>query len=50
MAQVLYAGSGDSHPELREDVLQPCDVAAPTLAEAPGAAKPFFRVPRAIEK
>jgi aspartyl-tRNA(Asn)/glutamyl-tRNA(Gln) amidotransferase subunit C len=50
MAQVLYAASGDSHPELREDVLRPCDVAAPVLADAPDAAKPFFRVPRVIER
>lgn len=50
MAQVLYAGSGDSHPELRADVLLPCDVAPLVLAEAPDATKPFFRVPRVIEK
>jgi aspartyl-tRNA(Asn)/glutamyl-tRNA(Gln) amidotransferase subunit C len=50
MAQVLYPTSGDNHPELREDVLLPCDVATPVLAEAPDAAKPFFRVPRVIEK
>jgi len=49
MAQVLHAG-GDSHPELREDTLLRCDVADPILAEAPDAAKPFFRVPRVIEK
>ncbi|HEX4076603.1 MAG TPA: Asp-tRNA(Asn)/Glu-tRNA(Gln) amidotransferase subunit GatC [Candidatus Acidoferrales bacterium] len=49
MAQVLHAG-GESHPELRDDLLQPCDVAEPILAEAPDAAKPFFRVPRVIEK
>jgi len=50
MAQVLHAGSGDRHPELREDVLLPCDVADPILAQAQDAAKPFFRVPRVIEK
>jgi aspartyl-tRNA(Asn)/glutamyl-tRNA(Gln) amidotransferase subunit C len=50
MTQVLHTGSGDSHAELREDTLLPCDVAQPILAEAPDAAKPFFRVPRVIEK
>jgi aspartyl-tRNA(Asn)/glutamyl-tRNA(Gln) amidotransferase subunit C len=50
MTQVLHAGAGDSHPELREDTLLPCDVAEPILAQAPDAAKPFFRVPRVIEK
>jgi aspartyl-tRNA(Asn)/glutamyl-tRNA(Gln) amidotransferase subunit C len=49
MTQVLHTG-GESHPELREDMLLPCDVAEPILAEAPDAAKPFFRVPRVIEK
>ena len=49
MAQVLYAGS-DRHPELREDTLLPCDAAGPILAQATDAAKPFFRVPRVIEK
>jgi len=53
MAQVLYtppAGAVESHPELREDVLRPCDVSGTVLAGAPDAAKPFFRVPRVIEK
>lgn len=49
MTQVLHAG-GDSHPELREDTLRPCVAADPILAEAPDAAKPFFRVPRVIER
>ncbi|MGC2330849.1 MAG: Asp-tRNA(Asn)/Glu-tRNA(Gln) amidotransferase subunit GatC [Candidatus Acidiferrales bacterium] len=50
MTQVLHAGGNDRHPELREDTLLPCDVAQPILAVAPDAAKPFFRVPRVIEK
>jgi aspartyl-tRNA(Asn)/glutamyl-tRNA(Gln) amidotransferase subunit C len=50
MTQVLYASGGDRHPELREDVLIPCEAADPILAQAPDAAKPFFRVPRVIEK
>jgi len=52
MAQVLYAtaksGAGEIHPELREDILLPCDVADSVLAAAPDAQKPFFRVPRVI--
>jgi aspartyl-tRNA(Asn)/glutamyl-tRNA(Gln) amidotransferase subunit C len=50
MAQVLHRGGADTHPELREDVLLPCDVAEPVLASAPDAAKPFFRVPKVIER
>jgi aspartyl-tRNA(Asn)/glutamyl-tRNA(Gln) amidotransferase subunit C len=52
MAQVLYVaaapGVQESHPELREDVLRPCDVAGQVLAGAPEAQAPFFRVPRVI--
>jgi aspartyl-tRNA(Asn)/glutamyl-tRNA(Gln) amidotransferase subunit C len=55
MAQVLFSGpaagaAADSHPELREDVLRPCDVSDPVLSRAPDAAKPFFRVPKVIER
>lgn len=56
MAQVLFttqaAGDpiADPHPELREDVLRPCDVAQAILEQAPEAAKPFFRVPKVIER
>lgn len=53
MAQVLFAtegGAADSHPELREDVLRPCDYAEAVLAQAADSAKPFFRVPRVIER
>jgi aspartyl-tRNA(Asn)/glutamyl-tRNA(Gln) amidotransferase subunit C len=37
-------------PELRDDVAVPCDVADAVLAEATDAAKPFFRVPKVIER
>jgi len=37
-------------PELRDDVVVPCDVANAVLAEAPDASKPFFRVPKVIER
>jgi aspartyl-tRNA(Asn)/glutamyl-tRNA(Gln) amidotransferase subunit C len=54
MAQVIYApatpGTESSHPELREDIVQPCDVSGPILAGAPDAAKPFFRVPKVIDR
>jgi aspartyl-tRNA(Asn)/glutamyl-tRNA(Gln) amidotransferase subunit C len=58
MAQVLFSGpasnvrsgKAEEHPELREDVLRPCDVADPVLARAPEASKPFFRVPKVIER
>ena len=50
MAQVLFAAAGDAHPELRDDVLAPCDVGAAVLAQAPHAQPPFFRVPKVIEK
>ena len=53
MSQVLLGGEPgavDGHPELRDDVLRPCDTAEQVLAGAPDAAKPFFRVPRVIER
>jgi len=56
MAQVVFhapsaAGAKtESHPELREDVLRPCDVAGAILSQAAGSEKPFFRVPKVIER
>lgn len=50
MAQVLFAPTVDSHPELRDDKLQPCDVADAILSQAPDATKHWFRVPRVIER
>ena len=44
------AAAGAAEPELRNDVEAPCNVAEAVLAEAPDAAKPFFRVPRVIER
>lgn len=55
MAQVLFlpetgGQASSAHPELREDVLRPCQVADAILSQAPEAAKPFFRVPKVIER
>jgi aspartyl-tRNA(Asn)/glutamyl-tRNA(Gln) amidotransferase subunit C len=54
MAQVIYAptapGANSAHPELREDVVRPCTVADPILSAAPDAARPFFRVPKVIDR
>jgi len=56
MAQVLFrpepseAAAAETHPELRDDVLRPCDVSAPVLSRATDAQKPFFRVPKVIER
>jgi len=54
MTQVLFNATGEGaaavHPELREDVLTPCDAAGAILAQAQDAEKPFFRVPKVIER
>ncbi|MDE3170238.1 MAG: Asp-tRNA(Asn)/Glu-tRNA(Gln) amidotransferase subunit GatC [Acidobacteriota bacterium] len=52
MAQVLHAGhaEGDAHPELRDDKLSRCDVGDAVLAQAADSAKPFFRVPKVIDR
>lgn len=56
MAQVLFSpaadteGVGKAHSELREDVLRRCDASEAILAQATDAAKPFFRVPKVIER
>lgn len=50
MAQAIFNPEGTPQAELREDALRPCDFAPAVLAQAPDAKKPFFRVPRVIEK
>jgi aspartyl-tRNA(Asn)/glutamyl-tRNA(Gln) amidotransferase subunit C len=50
MAQVLFAPSSGEQPELRDDIVAPCNVSDAVLGQAPDAAKPFFRVPRVIER
>ena len=52
MAQVLLApAEADSaNPALREDNLRPSDVGNAVLQGAPDASKPYFRVPKVIER
>ena len=50
MAQVTFA-IADSRPrELRDDVVRDCHTADAIFPIAPDAARPFFRVPKVIEK
>jgi aspartyl-tRNA(Asn)/glutamyl-tRNA(Gln) amidotransferase subunit C len=44
------ASATGAEPELRDDVVVRCNVADAVLAQAPDAAKPFFRVPKVIER
>jgi aspartyl-tRNA(Asn)/glutamyl-tRNA(Gln) amidotransferase subunit C len=44
------AAAGAAEPESRDDVVVPCNVAEAVLPEAPDAARPFFRVPKVIER
>ena len=52
MAQVLHnAPSGkDDEGGTRDDVLRPCDIGEAILEQAPEAKKPYFRVPKVIER
>jgi aspartyl-tRNA(Asn)/glutamyl-tRNA(Gln) amidotransferase subunit C len=56
MAQVIFHassaedGTENGHPELRDDVLRRCDASDAILAQATDAEKPFFRVPKVIDK
>src|ERR1700758_4707945 len=38
--------SGGSEPNLRDDLIAPCNIGEEVLAHAPDAVKPFFRVPK----
>jgi len=49
MAQVL-ADDQSADATLREDIIQPCDVALEVLEQAPDPEPPFFRVPKVIER
>ena len=50
MAQVLSGGSGLEPETLREDVPAACDVAGEVLDGAPDPSRPYFRVPKVIER
>jgi aspartyl-tRNA(Asn)/glutamyl-tRNA(Gln) amidotransferase subunit C len=44
------AAPRESDLGLRDDVLRPCNIVDAVLDQAPDAAKPFFRVPKVIER
>jgi aspartyl-tRNA(Asn)/glutamyl-tRNA(Gln) amidotransferase subunit C len=50
MAQVQYEGAEQEAPAMREDVIRLADVAEAILKQAPEAERPYFRVPRVIER
>jgi aspartyl-tRNA(Asn)/glutamyl-tRNA(Gln) amidotransferase subunit C len=50
MAQVLVQAATETRPELRKDEPRPCNLATVVLGQAPDAKKPFFRVPKVIER
>jgi aspartyl-tRNA(Asn)/glutamyl-tRNA(Gln) amidotransferase subunit C len=50
MAQSLAGTAGAEDHALREDAVAPCDVAEAVLSIAPDPSKPYFRVPKVIEK
>jgi aspartyl-tRNA(Asn)/glutamyl-tRNA(Gln) amidotransferase subunit C len=39
-----------SEPNLRDDIIVPCNIGQEVLAHAPDAVKPLFRVPKVIER
>jgi len=49
-SQPASSADARAEPELRDDEVIPCNLADAVLAEAPDAAKPFFRVPKVIER
>jgi len=49
MAQVL-ADDQTADATLREDVVEPCQVAPEILKQAPDPEPPYFRVPKVIER
>jgi aspartyl-tRNA(Asn)/glutamyl-tRNA(Gln) amidotransferase subunit C len=52
MSQVIFPGEGSAqaHPELRDDVLVDCNTAEKVFAGAADSQRPFFRVPKVIER
>jgi len=49
MAQVLHSGAS-SVGALRDDIVRKSDVADAILEQAPEAKKPYFRVPKVIQR
>lgn len=49
MAQVLQSAASPDGT-LRDDVVRKCDVVDSILEQAPEAQKPYFRVPKVIER
>ena len=49
LAQVLHS-AGNADAALRDDIPHPSRVAETILEQAPEAKKPYFRVPRVIER
>ncbi len=52
MVQVLFEvpGANAGNAALRDDRLEPCEVAEAVLEGAPDASKPYFRVPKVIDR
>jgi aspartyl/glutamyl-tRNA(Asn/Gln) amidotransferase C subunit len=46
----LPASNQEVGTPLRDDIVHPCTVANAVLSQAPDAIKPFFRVPKVIER
>jgi aspartyl-tRNA(Asn)/glutamyl-tRNA(Gln) amidotransferase subunit C len=50
MAQVLLSSDDPGQSSLREDVERPCNMGPQLLDQAPEGRKPYFRVPKVIER
>jgi aspartyl-tRNA(Asn)/glutamyl-tRNA(Gln) amidotransferase subunit C len=50
MAQVLFSSDDAIQSALREDVERPCDTGTKLLNQAPEVRKPYFRVPKVIDR
>jgi aspartyl-tRNA(Asn)/glutamyl-tRNA(Gln) amidotransferase subunit C len=50
MAQALFTPDDPSQSALRDDVVLPCDTGEAILNQAPAARKPYFRVPKVIDR
>ncbi|HEY4742141.1 MAG TPA: Asp-tRNA(Asn)/Glu-tRNA(Gln) amidotransferase subunit GatC [Candidatus Acidoferrales bacterium] len=50
MAQVLFSSGDAAQSALRDDVERPCNTGSELLNQAPEARKPYFRVPKVIDR